>query len=158
MSEAPTTPTPAATESLPAPVGRVEFTPPPAGNVYLGTGRRKSSIARVRLFAGTGKIFVNDRDLEKYFSEPGDRSAVLAPFELTNSKGLWDAKVRVAGGGHTGQSGAIRLGVARALVKYSERLDPVLRNAGFLTRDSREVERKKYGQSGARRRFQFSKR
>ncbi|MCG3128008.1 MAG: 30S ribosomal protein S9 [Phycisphaerae bacterium] len=132
--------------------------PPPPGTHFLGTGRRKSSVARVRLVAGTGRVLINKRPLDAYFTEILDRNDVDAPFEATRSRGRWDAHVNVYGGGHTGQAGAIRLGIARALVRFNEKYEPALRSAGYLTRDSREVERKKYGQRKARRRFQFSKR
>jgi small subunit ribosomal protein S9 len=134
------------------------MTPPPAGSRFLGTGRRKTSIARVRLMAGDGKININGRELNGFFSEIQDRDAVRAPFVVTNSTGLWNAHITVAGGGHTGQAGAIRLGIARALLKANIQFEPKLRDSGFLTRDSREVERKKYGKRKARRSFQFSKR
>jgi small subunit ribosomal protein S9 len=125
---------------------------------YCGTGRRKASVARVRIVPGSGKIVVNDRPVEKFFTELQDRNAVSAPFVRTNTSGMWDAQVRVSGGGHTGQAGAIRLGIARALVASNSEFETVLRGAGFLTRDARRVERKKPGQKKARRRFQFSKR
>lgn len=145
--------------SEPVSAPAVDVAPPPApGALIWGTGRRKTAVARCRLTAGTGKIVINGREVERYFTEPADRSAVYAPFKLTNSLNLWDATVNVLGGGHTGQAGAIRLGLARALVKHSEKYEPGLRDAGFLTRDARKVERKKYGRAGARRRFQFSKR
>ncbi|MEW6253638.1 MAG: 30S ribosomal protein S9 [Planctomycetota bacterium] len=126
--------------------------------LHLGTGRRKSSVARVRIMPGSGNFVVNGRPVETYFTEHQDRSDAVAPLELTGVRRHWDVKVSVAGGGHTGQAGAIRLGVARALVKAYAQHEPALRDAGFLTRDAREVERKKYGQRKARRRFQFSKR
>lgn len=151
-----TTPTPAApvtppTESRAAQIAR-------ARGEYRGTGRRKASVARVRLVPGSGKIVVNDRPVEKFFTELQDRNSVVAPFVRTNTSGMWDAHVLVAGGGHTGQAGAIRLGIARALLASNTDHEPMLRGAGFLTRDARRVERKKPGQKKARRRFQFSKR
>lgn len=130
---------------------------PPAG-IYRGTGRRKSSIARVRLIAGGGKILVNRRDLDQYFTEPQDRAAVTAPLQAAGKLGMWDVLVHVHGGGHTGQAGAVKLGVARALVAADASVEPTLRDGQYLTRDSRRVERKKYGRRKARRRFQFSKR
>jgi small subunit ribosomal protein S9 len=139
----------------PAPVP--EAAPPPAG-IYRGTGRRKSSIARVRLVAGGGKIVINKRELDKYFTEPQDRAAVTAPLEAAGKLGMWDVLVHVQGGGHTGQAGAVKLGVARALVSADASVEPTLRDGNYLTRDSRRVERKKYGRRKARRRFQFSKR
>lgn len=132
--------------------------PPPAGTQFLGTGRRKSAVARVRLVAGSGRVLINKRPLEAFFTEVLDRNDVGAPFDATRSRGRWDVHANVHGGGHTGQAGAIRLGIARALVRFNEKYEPALRSAGYLTRDSREVERKKYGQRKARRRFQFSKR
>ncbi|MBN2212451.1 MAG: 30S ribosomal protein S9 [Sedimentisphaerales bacterium] len=123
-----------------------------------GTGRRKTAIARVRLRPGSGKITVNGRELENYFSLPQDQSAVKAPLEATNSLTAFDVWIDVYGGGSTGQSGATKLGVARALVQANPELFTTLRDKGYLTRDSRMKERKKYGQRGARRRYQFSKR
>jgi len=131
---------------------------PPPGGVYRGTGRRKSSVARVRLVAGSGKIVINKRELDNYFTEPQDRAAVRAPLEASGKLGMWDVLVHVQGGGHTGQAGAVKLGVARALVAADASVEPTLRDAQYLTRDSRRVERKKYGRRKARRRFQFSKR
>ncbi len=130
----------------------------PRAGVHLGTGRRKSAVARVRLMPGSGKLIINNRDLEAYFTEPQDRSDTAAPLELTGVRRHWDVRVNVHGGGHTGQAGAIRLGLARALLKAYTQFEPTLREAGYLTRDSRRVERKKPGQRKARRRFQFSKR
>ena len=131
---------------------------PPAAGTHLGTGRRKTSIARVRLVPGDGKFLVNGRDVEKYFTEPQDQADAVVPLDLTGVLRHWNVKSIVAGGGHTGQAGALRLGVARAIVKAYAQFEPTLRDAGFLTRDAREVERKKYGRRKARRRFQFSKR
>jgi small subunit ribosomal protein S9 len=127
--------------------------------VYVwGVGRRKSSVARVRVITGSGKIRVNGRELNDYFTNERDRKAIFGPLEVTNTGGKMDVFVNADGGGQTGQSGAIVMGLARALMKYDSSLEASLRNAGFLTRDSRMKERKKYGQLGARRRFQFSKR
>ncbi len=123
-----------------------------------GIGRRKTSVARVRLRKGTGHVVINSRAVEQYFTEEKDRQAVMAPFKVTKTASKYDCFVNVRGGGFTGQAGAIVLGVARALTKYDQTLEQALRNAGFLTRDPRMKERKKYGQRGARRRFQFSKR
>ena len=123
-----------------------------------GTGRRKSSVARVRVAPGTGKIQVNGRELNDYFTNERDRKAIFGPLEVSNTGGKMDVIVNASGGGPTGQAGAIIMGLGRALVRYDQTLEPGLRNAGFLTRDSRMKERKKYGQRGARRRFQFSKR
>jgi small subunit ribosomal protein S9 len=123
-----------------------------------GTGRRKTAVARVRVAAGTGKIQVNGRELNDYFTNERDRKAIFGPLEVSNTGGKMDVLVNASGGGPTGQAGAIIMGLGRALVRYDQTLEQALRNAGFLTRDSRMKERKKYGQRGARRRFQFSKR
>lgn len=124
----------------------------------LGTGRRKSSVARVRVRAGDGKITINDRTLEEYFPNDQDRQTLLGPLDATSQRGAVDIRIRVHGGGSTGQSGACRMGIARALVSHDEELFPPLRDGGFLTRDARMKERKKYGLRGARRGTQFSKR
>ncbi len=132
---------------------------PDRGGFIWGTGRRKSSIARVRIRPGEGKFLINkERDVEDYFSELQHRAACLAPLKATQTDGKIDVFVRVHGGGITGQAEAILLGVARALKNYDPTLEEILRDNGFLTRDPRKVERKKYGQPGARRKFQFSKR
>ena len=123
-----------------------------------GTGRRKSSTARVFLRKGDGKITINERSIEDFFGRETSRMIVRQPLELTKSTDKFDVLVTVEGGGNTGQAGAIRLGIARALKDYDIAWDRALRDAGFLTRDSRMKERKKYGQKGARKRFQFSKR
>jgi small subunit ribosomal protein S9 len=123
-----------------------------------GTGRRKSSVARVFLRKGTGKITVNDRPLDEFFGRETSRMIVRQPLELTKTSEQFDVIVTATGGGTTGQAGAIRLGIARALVEYDETLKPELRKAGFMTRDAREVERKKIGLHKARRATQFSKR
>lgn len=112
---------------------------------YQGTGRRKKSIARVRLVPGTGKIVVNKRPVDKYFGYEILIQEIKRPLEMTNTIGLYDVLVNVKGGGFTGQAGAIRHGISRALVKSDEELKPVLKKAGYLTRDSRMKERKKYG-------------
>lgn len=125
---------------------------------FWGTGRRKTSIARVRLRAGSGKFEVNERPLDKYFSEQRDREDATAPLRATETFGKVDVFVNVSGGGNTGQAGAIVLGVARALKSANTEYEAALRAGGFLTRDSRMKERKKYGRRGARRSFQFSKR
>ena len=122
-------------------------------------GRRKTAVARVYLTAGTGNVTINDRPLENYFSLESLRYVVNQPFEVTNTLGQFDVKVTIVGGGIKGQAEAIRLGIARALSELDrEAYRSALKAAGFLTRDAREVERKKPGQPGARRRFQFSKR
>lgn len=155
-----------------------------AKTYYLGTGRRKTAVARVRLAEGSGKIQVNQRDLDQYFTEDKDRRAVLGPLEVTEMRNRLDLFVRVSGGGFTGQAGAISLGVARALKSmFGATAEPApaaaegaegaeaaakettsggivkrLRDSGYLTRDGRMKERKKYGRKGARKAFQFSKR
>ena len=123
-----------------------------------GTGRRKSSTARVFLRAGKGAIIVNERPLDQFFGRETSRMIVRQPLELTKMTEKFDVMVTVEGGGNTGQAGAIRLGIARALVEYDDTLKPELRKAGFMTRDAREVERKKVGLHKARRATQFSKR
>jgi len=123
-----------------------------------GTGRRKSSTARVFLRSGNGSITVNERPLDEFFGRETSRMIVRQPLELTKHTETFDIKVTVAGGGSTGQAGAIRLGIARALVEYNLELRKKLKEEGLLTRDARAKERKKYGMAGARKRFQFSKR
>ncbi len=129
-----------------------------ADTQYYGTGRRKTSAARVFLKTGTGAITVNDRSLDTYFGREVARMIVRQPFEVVELTEKFDANISVAGGGSFGQAGAIRHGIARALVQYDENLRPSLRKAGFLTRDARQVERKKIGLHKARKRPQFSKR
>ena len=123
-----------------------------------GIGRRKTSVARVRLVPGEGKLSINGRPVDAYFSEEKDRASVLSPLAATKQEKAWDIAVNVQGGGPTGQADAVKLGIARALRRADASLEAALRDGQFLTRDPRMVERKKYGQSGARRRFQFSKR
>ena len=125
---------------------------------FYGTGRRKSSVARVRVYAGEGKITINGRDIDDYFGLETLKLIVNQPLELTETVGKFDIVCTVAGGGVTGQAGAIRHGLSRALLQYSEELRPMLKKAGFLTRDPRMKERKKYGLNTARRAPQFSKR
>ena len=126
---------------------------------FYGTGRRKKSVARVRLYAGTGKVTINDREIDDYFGLESLKLIVRQPLKLTGTDEKFDVECRVAGGGVTGQAGAIRHGISRALLQYdSEALRPALKKAGFLTRDPRMKERKKYGLRGARRAPQFSKR
>ncbi len=127
-------------------------------NEFLGTGRRKTSVARVRLATGSGKITVNGRPFENYFLLDTLRSLAIAPLTKTDATTKYDVQVNVKGGGPTGQAGAVRHGIARALLSSDANLRPVLKADGFLTRDARMKERKKYGQPGARKRFQFSKR
>jgi small subunit ribosomal protein S9 len=129
-----------------------------AVSTNYGTGRRKSSTARVHMQAGTGRITVNDRPLDEFFGRETGRMIVLQPLELVQMTQRFDVNVQVAGGGITGQAGAIRHGIARALIKYDESLRQPLRKAGFVTRDAREVERKKVGRRKARRGPQYSKR
>ena len=125
---------------------------------YWGTGRRKSSVARVRLVPGNGKVIINNKDMNEYFGYETLKVIVRQPLKATNNEGTFDVLVNVNGGGFTGQAGAIRHGIARALLKVDETLRPTLRKAGYLTRDPRMKERKKYGLKAARRAPQFSKR
>ena len=125
---------------------------------FYGTGRRKHSVARVRLYAGTGTITINGRDIDDYFGLDTLKLVVRQPMELTNTIGKFDIVCTVAGGGVSGQAGAIRHGISRALLLFDPELRPALKKAGFLTRDPRMEERKKYGLKGARRAPQFSKR
>jgi small subunit ribosomal protein S9 len=126
--------------------------------VYLGTGRRKNAIARVRLMPGDGKFIVNGKDLLEHFRRETLKMDIEQPFEVTETLGKFDLTASVIGGGLSGQAGAVRLGIARALLVYSEDFRSVLRRGGFLTRDPREKERRKYGLAKARKRYQFSKR
>ena len=125
---------------------------------FYGTGRRKESVARVRVYAGTGKVTINDRDIDDYFGLDTLKLIVNQPLVLTNTKEKFDIVCRVNGGGVSGQAGAIRHGIARALLQYDTSLRPILKKAGLLTRDPRMKERKKYGLKAARRAPQFSKR
>jgi len=125
---------------------------------YLGTGRRKTAVARVRMASGTGKVTVNGRALENYFLVDTQRMHLMQPLVATESVTKYDIRVNVAGGGPNGQAGAVRHGIARALLEADISLRPALKAQGLLTRDPRMKERKKYGQPGARKRFQFSKR
>ncbi len=143
-------PTATAVEASSAPQGKPTY--------IWGVGRRKSAVARVRVAPGNGKIEINGRTLNDYFTNEPDRKAIFGPLEVTNTGGKMDVLVNANGGGSTGQAGAIVMGLGRALAKYDSTLEIPLRGAGFLTRDSRMKERKKYGQRGARRKFQFSKR
>jgi small subunit ribosomal protein S9 len=129
-----------------------------AGNQYYGTGRRKTSAARVYLRAGSGRIEVNGKGFDEYFPNEMLKMIIRQPLVITETAEKFDVLVRVAGGGPAGQAGALRHGIARALCEFNPELRPRLKQAGFLTRDPREVERKKYGRPGARKRFQFSKR
>lgn len=125
---------------------------------YYGTGRRKSAAARVYLRPGSGKFTVNDRPFDDYFPNNMLKMVIRQPLAITETVDKFDVFVRVVGGGCTGQAGALRLGISRALLEYNPELRRKLKEAGFLTRDPRRVERKKYGRPGARKRFQFSKR
>ena len=125
---------------------------------YYGTGRRKTSVARVYLRPGEGKITINRREFETYFPNEALRMIINQPLRLTETTGKFDILVNVGGGGISGQAGAVRHGITRALLKHNSDLRPTLKKAGLVTRDPRKKERKKYGQKGARARFQFSKR
>ena len=125
---------------------------------FYGTGRRKNSVARVRVYTGTGKITINDRDIDEYFGLETLKLIVRSPLAVAGVEDKFDIVVRVVGGGISGQAGAIRHGLSRALLQYDENLRPALKKAGFLTRDPRMKERKKYGLKAARRAPQFSKR
>ena len=127
-------------------------------NVFYATGKRKTAIARTWLIPGSGDITVNNRPLEDYFKLGTAKATLLQPFALTNTQGTYDVKVKVIGGGISGQAGAIRHGITKALILADPDLRQVLKKAGFVKRDPRVKERKKYGQKGARARFQFSKR
>ena len=131
---------------------------PSPGGYYWGTGRRKSAVARVRIKPGKGKLLINKKELKEYFVREQDRKSVLAPLKTVEGEKKFDVFINVKGGGTTGQAGASLLGIARALKIYDENYIQALRDGGHLTRDPRMVERKKPGQRGARRRFQFSKR
>ena len=124
----------------------------------LTVGRRKEAVARVRLVPGNGKIIINGKEIKNYFGRDVDRLKAAQSLEVTSMAASFDVLVKIHGGGPTGQSEAIRLGIARALVRSNDKLKPILRQNGYLTRDSRMVERKKYGHPKARKRFQFSKR
>ena len=167
MTEEPTsTPEPAAAEPAPAPkpTPAAAAKPKKTGGAKAsvpfiwGTGRRKRAVARVRIRPGDGKFIINKREMKKYFLLEKDRQAVTTPLDVTDMRKSFDVIVNVRGGGITGQAGAVVLGLARALVKSSDEFQPKLRETNLLRRDPRKVERKKYGQRGARRRFQFSKR
>ena len=125
---------------------------------FYGTGRRKTSVARVWIRPGQGRILVNRRPFEDYFPRETLRMIIAQPLQLTNTFGQFDLLIRVGGGGPTGQAGAVRHGIARALVRFDDALRTTLKKAGLLTRDPRMRERKKYGQPGARQKFQYSKR
>ena len=126
--------------------------------LVTATGKRKNAVARVRLFPGSGTITVNGRTFEDYFRRESSRMVINQPFEAINGEGRYDVRVRVSGGGVSGQADALRHGISRALEKFDPANRPTLKKRGLLTRDARKKERKKYGQKGARARFQFSKR
>lgn len=132
--------------------------PPPDKHYFWGTGRRKKAVARVRIRPGTGKFLINKREVDEYFFSDRDRNAIHSPLKAVNMLGAWDIWANVGGGGSTGQAGAVLLGLARALAKAMPNAERALRDQGLLTRDARMSERKKPGQPGARKRFQFSKR
>ena len=132
--------------------------PDTKGPRHLGTGRRKTAVARVRLATGTGKIQINGRTFENYFPAETQRVVASQPLTVTGTADKFDAQITVSGGGPAGQAGAVRLGIARALLTVDANLRPILKAEGLLTRDPRMRERKKYGQPGARKRFQYSKR
>ncbi len=127
-------------------------------NEFLGTGRRKNAIARIRMASGSGKITINSRPFESYFVTEYQRLLATRPLVLTDTAAKMDIRVSVNGGGLSGQAGAVRHGIARALLQFDPNFRPLLRTEGLLTRDARMKERKKYGQPGARKRYQFSKR
>ncbi|MEW6056496.1 MAG: 30S ribosomal protein S9 [Bdellovibrionota bacterium] len=129
-----------------------------AEKVFHAVGKRKTAVARVYMARGEGLITVNERGFEDYFGRPTSRMVVMQPLELTGNTGRWNINVNVYGSGPAAQADATRHGISRALLEIDPALRPALKKAGFLTRDPREVERKKYGQAGARKRFQFSKR
>jgi small subunit ribosomal protein S9 len=143
---------------LPAEPAPVKFADPEPGKEYLGTGRRKSAVARVRLSAGSGKITINGRDPVDYFKVENMREFVFMPFKATDTSEKFDVKINVSGGGISGQAGAVRHGISRALLELDANYRPSLKTEGYLTRDPRKKERKKYGQPKARKRFQYSKR
>jgi len=147
-----------APDERPGPAERPAPPVPQGQHYFWGTGRRKKAVARVRIRPGKGNILINKRGLEEYFSAAKDRNAVMAPLQSVEMIKAWDIWVNVHGGGFTGQAGAVKLGLARALVRALPEAEHSLRDHGLLTRDPRMSERKKYGQKGARKRFQFSKR
>lgn len=127
-------------------------------NQVFSTGRRKTSVARVYMAPGEGRVLINKKDADEYLARDTLKMIIMQPFEVTGTVGQFDVKINVNGGGLSGQAGAIKHGISRALLKVSDEHRKALKKAGYLTRDAREVERKKYGQRGARARFQFSKR
>ncbi len=157
VEAAPATPVDVGTPPTPA-VQPIDELLAKGGGYFWGTGRRKAAVARVRIRLGTGKFLIQKREIDDYFFDVRHRMDIVAPLKTTTTLGKYDIFINVHGGGQTGQAGAIVLGVARALLKADPALEPSLRDGNYLTRDARKVERKKYGQRGARRRFQFSKR
>jgi small subunit ribosomal protein S9 len=170
LTKEPTEAAPAETSEAQAPIDETPATPPPAetstlreqqldkyGRAYA-TGRRKDAVARVWLKPGSGKILINGREQEVYFARPTLRLVINQPFGVAEREGQYDVEATVVGGGLSGQAGAVKHGIAQALTRYEPGLRTVVKQAGFLTRDSRAVERKKYGRAKARRSFQFSKR
>jgi small subunit ribosomal protein S9 len=143
------------TEAAPAPLATPDE---PKNGFWWGTGRRKAAVARVRIKPGAGKFLVNGREVDAYFTEIQHQAQALQALKVTQSEGKFDVYAKIQGGGFTGQAGALVMGLARALKGYDPAMEAVLRENSLLTRDARRVERKKYGQPGARRRFQFSKR
>jgi len=159
--EAATAPAAPAAPAAPPPAEQPSRTAPPLpeGQSYIwATGRRKKAVARIRMRPGTGKFLVNRREVVNYFTEEKDRSTVISPLRTVSMINSWDIWVNVDGGGSTGQAGAVALGLARAICRAVPDVEVSLRDQGLLTRDARMKERKKYGQKGARKRFQYSKR
>ncbi|HKB14772.1 MAG TPA: 30S ribosomal protein S9 [Planctomycetota bacterium] len=155
----PAVPVPAASAPAPSGIPVPPPPPPPSGEgPFLGTGRRKTAVARVRVKVGSGAVRINHRDLREFFRGDQDRAIATSPLKCTGMGERVDVWANVEGGGSTGQAGAVCLGLARALRRYSETFEPALRDAGLLTRDSRKKERKHYGRKGARRSFQWTKR
>lgn len=152
------TATPPKTEEVIEPQAKVQTIPQPEKHWFWGLGRRKSAVARVRVKPGDGKFIVNKRESDAYFVRECDRQTIVSPLKATDTLGRVDVYVNVKGGGNTGQAGAIMHGLGRALFAANADYMQLLRDGGYLTRDPRMVERKKYGQPGARKRFQFSKR
>ena len=158
MTEKQSTPSPDDTPASDAPKTPAPDRKAPDGHWWWGLGRRKSAVARVRIRPGDGKFIINKREYTEFLNAERDQNDVMNVLQKTKTDGSLDVYVNVRGGGFTGQTGAIVLGLGRALFRYDVSLEPILRSNGFLSRDPRKVERKKYGQPGARKRFQFSKR
>ncbi len=158
MTEKQNTPSPDDTPDSDAPKTPAPDRKAPDGHWWWGLGRRKSAVARVRIRPGDGKFIINKRQYTEFLNAERDQNDVMNVLQKTKTDGSLDVYVNVRGGGFTGQTGAIVLGLGRALFRYDVSLEPILRSNGFLSRDPRKVERKKYGQPGARKRFQFSKR